>query len=398
MVVLLFGLMAGCDEPEVYSDYGHRGGWTQTSLNGTRTFGNMFKRAGHKVRSWRYLSPSLDEADVIVWAPDDFEPPADDVHYWLVHWLANSPEDRPGRVLIYIGRDYDAAPDYWQRMQLNPPAGLKNEYARRLREARNDATTNRPAPLKNRECDDWFTYDPDSAKAQVKGLLGPWARGVDSSQVEIQRHTRLLPGEDATLLLADENGKELVSEMSYEPYYNDYDAEDGRLILIENGSFLLNAALVNHEHRKLAGRLVDHVGPPKKRVVFLESNSGGPAIRETDPSNQPPTGLQLFRVWPIGAVLTQLAALGIVFALMKWPLFGLPRRLQGRSPTDFGSHVAALGRLLRNSKDRRHAFDLLRLYRQSLHRDTVVCDTVPIEIELSARDSLSPPPHDPPSP
>ncbi len=31
-----------------------------------------------------------------------------------------------------------------------------------------------------------------------------------------------------------------------------------------NGSFLLNLPLVNHEHRKLAGKLIDAVGPPGK--------------------------------------------------------------------------------------------------------------------------------------
>jgi hypothetical protein len=140
-------------------------------------------------------------------------------------------------------------------------------------------------------------------------------------------------------------------------------------MMIENGSWLLNARLVNHEHRKLAGRLVDTIGPPPRTVVFLESQAGGPQVRDTDPSSAPPTGLQLFRVWPIGAVLAQLAALGIAFALMKWPLFGTPQRGIREPLTNFASHVTALGRLLRYGRDRTHAVELLRVYRQTQRRD-----------------------------
>ena len=35
----------------------------------------MFEQAGHQAYSWHWLSPKLDDADVIVWAPDDYEPP-----------------------------------------------------------------------------------------------------------------------------------------------------------------------------------------------------------------------------------------------------------------------------------------------------------------------------------
>src|SRR5690606_31970976 len=92
-------------------------------------------------------------------------------------------------------------------------------------------------------------------------------------------------------------------------------------------------------------------------------------IRDEDPTVQNPTGLALFRVWPIGAVLTQLAALGIVFALLKWPIFGIPKRLARASATDFNSHVAALGRLLAGGRNRAYAIGLLMLYRQSLRRE-----------------------------
>ena len=69
--------------------------------------------------------------------------------------------------------------------------------------------------------------------------------------------------------------------------------DESQLIVVANGSFLLNLPLVNHEHRKLAGKLIDAVGPPGQTVVFLESFAGGPPISD-DPSGGMPTGAEIF--------------------------------------------------------------------------------------------------------
>ena len=383
-------LLVGCGE-RVPTTYGRREGQAATSLNGTRVLGDMFKAAGHRVRSRQYLTPSLEHADVIVWFPDDFEPPTAEVEQWLTDWLTYGDYDDPTRVLIYVGRDFDAAPDYWQKMQTQPPPGLKQEYARRLSEAQSEAAARQPAKLARPETDDWFKFDINPPQTTVKSLTGGWADGIDASQVEIERNARLVPlDNEYELLLGDANREPLVSEY----HYLGYDESDpfGRLILIENGSWLLNARLVNHEHRKLAGRLVDSIGSDPRMVVFLQSEPGGPTIADSDPSSQPPMGLQMFRVWPIGAVLTQLAALGIVYALMKWPIFGTPNRLSRSSNTDFGSHVSALGRLLSYGRSRSHAINLLRLYRQAIRREAPPL----AETATASASSHSPPPLTPP--
>lgn len=359
--------IAGCQPSDtVQTTYGQRKGWGETSLNGTKVLSNMFEAAGHRVRSWQYLSPSLEKADVIVWAPDDFEPPSWEVQDWLYYWATDT---RPGgapRVLIYVGRDYDASVDYWTKMQSQAPPGLGAEYKRRLAEAKNDVARNRPNTLAPQEKGGWFSLDDAQKPSQVKQLAGPWAEGIDSSATEIHRHTQLSPSfDDNEVLLSNEQGDALVSQINLDGYRNVY----GRVILVENGSWLLNAPLVNREHRKLAGKLVDSIGPPERSVVFLESDAGGPPITDEDPNATPPTGLQMFLVWPIGAVLTQLAALGIIVAAMKWPIFGVPRRLRERSATDFASHIAAVGRLLGQGTNRNHAINLLRVYWQSLHRE-----------------------------
>lgn len=358
-------LVVGCGD-QVLSDYGIAGGPAGTSLNGTRVLSDMFAAAGHRVKSRSYLSPSLDRVDVVVWFPDDFDAPTWEVEQWLSSWLVEGDPDLPPRVLIYVGRDYDAAPDYWQRMQGQAPAGLKQEYARRLAEAKADEAANKPGTLSRSEAEGWFTLDDKPPQKKVKQLRGDWATGIDASKTDIRRSTHLVPDDDERqVLLADGQREPLVTEFDFSGYYDSETA--GRLIMIENGSWLLSARLVNKEHRKLAGKLVSSIGPPRRQVVFLESGTGGPPIHDTDPSLTPPTGLALFRVWPIGVALSQLAALGIVFAMMRWPIFGLPKRLMRHSPTDFASHIAALGSLLQKGRNRAQAIGLLLLYRKTVH-------------------------------
>ncbi|WP_425396373.1 DUF4350 domain-containing protein [Aeoliella sp.] len=372
LTLLLASLLVatGCTD-YVPSTYGQRGGIGATSLNGTRVLAEMFEEAGHRVRSWRYLSPKVKNFDVIVWFPDDFNAPSPEVEYWLTEWLTTDSEDGGQRVLIYVGRDYDAAPDYWQHMQGKAPQGLNAEYKRRLSEARADALAQRPRPLTRTETEDWFTLDAKNKQTKVKQLTGDWAQGIDSSKIDISRRNRVVPRDrHYEPLLSDEADNLIVSELAYDGGYLSGPMPVGRVIMVENGSWLLNSRLVNHEHRKLAGRLIDDIGPPRRNVLFLESGTNGPPIRDEDPSAGMPTGLELFRVWPIGAVLTQLAALGVVVSMMLWPIFGIPKRLERKSLSDFGSHVAAVGRMLANARNRAHAIGLLMLYRQSLRHES----------------------------
>ena len=381
-LLLLLVPLSGCQE-YVPSDYGRMSAYPNTSLNGTRVLGRMFTEAGHKVRSWYYLSPALERADVIVWFPDDFEAPTYEVEAWLNYWLVEGDASKDPRLLIIVGRDFDAAPDYWTRMQGSAPANLQKEYARRLTEAKTEAARERPKKLSDDSTASWFSLDETRKQKTVGTLTGPWAEGIDSSKAEVVRHTRMNPlDKEYKTLLSDGLGDPLVFEkkITYQNNYGDYSdfefnnydyysSGEGRLIMVENGSWLLNARLVNKEHRKLAGQLIDAVGPAPKRVVFLESGAGGPPIRSEDPDAEIPTGFQLFRVWPLGAVLTQIAALGIIYAVMKWPIFGIPRTwLQDRS-SEFASHIAALGDLLASGRNRSYAIRLLILYRQALRRD-----------------------------
>jgi hypothetical protein len=100
------------------------------------------------------------------------------------------------------------------------------------------------------------------------------------------------------------------------------DWNGGQIIVIANGSFTLNYPLVNHEHRKLAARLIEASSSADDRVVFIESDAGGPPIRDKEKATSPPTSLELLKVWPLNAILLHIAVLGLVLLLARAPIFG----------------------------------------------------------------------------
>ena len=357
LLVSCFAACGGCGQG-IGSAYGQRNAPGESrSVNGTAVLGEMFQEAGHKVLSWRLLSPWLyKKADCIVWFPDDFEPPGNDTREWLEQWL----RDQPGRTLIYVGRDFDAVAWYWDKIDPDVPKEQRPELLRRKAAAKIDFRVERGQIPKSEDCQ-WFTVEEEYKPRKVTTLDGrpPWLEGVDPSKLEIELNGRVLPSQFAEVLLESEGDMLLSCE----------EFGDSQLIVVANGSFLLNLSLVNHEHRKLAGKLVDMVGPEGQTVVFLESYAGGPPIREKDPSPDVRTGMEIFNVWPTNWILLHLAVVGIIFCFSRAPIFGIPHQPDIHGTSDFGEHVAAVGELLERSGDEAYATARIEQYEQLLRGD-----------------------------
>lgn len=350
--LLLVAVLAGCRQ-DLATQYGQRKGPGVTpSVNGTAVLSEMFEHEGHTVFSWNSLSPKLERrADVIVWFPDDFQPPGQQVRDWLDAWLS----DKPGRTLIYVGRDFDAANWYWDTIGPRIPPQQAGELQTLKSEAKTVFLTGRSAIPKSEDCQ-WFTVQGSAKHRKVQSLQGKpeWVRDVAASQVAIELYGRMIPPEDAEILLRSEKDV-LVSRQ---------EQEHSQRIVVANGSFLLNAPLANHENRKLAGHLIDEVGPAPKTVVFLESYAGGPMIRDDDSFPRVPTGMEIFHVWPTNWILVHFAIVGILFCFARYPIFGPPRQPKPEDRSDFGKHIEALGEMLQRSEDTTYAFARLLHYRQ----------------------------------
>jgi hypothetical protein len=357
---------------QLASAYGRRRGTDYSrSVSGTSVLAEMFRSAGHRVTTWTRLSPRINDCDVIVWAPDDFAPPAKEQREFLEDWLTKGDG---GRVVVYIGRDYDAATAYWNKVQPTAPPEDATEIQRRLARAKAQHASDR-AKMPVKHYARWFTAKRDGDRRDVKTLEGPWAAGIDASKCEISLEGRLDVPEQADITPSDaaipENFEPLLSSEGDRLATRVTDPDnwdDGQVIVVANGSWLLNYPLVNHEHRKLAARLVNECGSPGK-VGFLESSEGGPPVMNKEPSgdNSP---LAFMDVWPLNAIIVHLTVLGIIFCLARSPIFGRPRELPVEPAADFGKHVTALGELLARSQDQNYAQSRLHQYRELAKRDS----------------------------
>jgi hypothetical protein len=369
--------LAGCGSG-IDTTYGYGPGTPVAgkSVNGTAVFQTMFEESGHKVDSWWRLSPRLERADAIVWFPQDYGMPSPAAREWLEEWLTEEPE----RTLIYVGRDFDAGPVYWRTLKTGAPASQLPRINSELQAAQAwfDGQRSGRQPL---EVAGWFRFDTASQKVDVRSFHGAdgWTDGIDATKVEIELHDRLLPSDDAETLLG--TGPDTI--VSRQPL------GDGTLIVVANGSFLLNLPLVNHEHRKLAGRLVAELGDEPQRVFFLECGSS-PEIAHEEEEFHVPSLLAIFSLPTLGVIVMHLAVAGIVFCFMRFHIFGLPRRVPVSGLSDFGEHVAALGFLLSKTPESQFASARVAHYQQTVRRD-------PKSARTSAPAAPAPAPPVPPS-
>ena len=385
LVALVLLALGGCmaQDEELNRAYGQRRGLdARDSVNGTAVFAEMFERAGHRVVTKQKLTPSTRDADAIVWFPNDFAPPSPEAIAWLEDWL----QEEDGRVLIYVGRDFDAAIPYWEKAlpkAKQRTAPVRQEMRLRAQADKTAFGNQRTQNTSPRECA-WYAYDPGHPRRQVTTLEGPWSQGIDATKAEIELYGKRSEGSfgyaDRNVLLSSD-GDVLVDRIEFEVaeyYYDSYDDEwyvdesapvgSSEAILVTNGSFLLNEPLINHEHRKLAGKLINRCAG-QDTVVFLESGPDGVPILDRDPPPEVPSSLAIFKVWPLNIILVHLAVVGVVFCFARWPIFGRPRKAKQRRITDFGHHVAALGAMLEQTQDRGYARAQLAAYRHADHAD-----------------------------
>jgi hypothetical protein len=353
---------AGCEE-RIETEYGGRTGPMQgPSVNGTAVLADMLANAGHNIISRTSISPGLnDSADVIIWFPDDFRVPDPKVVRWLEAWLSSG----GGRTLVYVGRDFDAAVEYWRTVAPTAPPSQAAEVKLRRDEAEDEFTQARSSVLDGETCA-WFTVKSLAKPRRVTTLAGPWSAGVDVKKADLRLYSTYQFDTGDEVLLSDGTDTLAARRQFYSPDSWGGAIPPNQLIVVSNGSFLLNLQLVNHEHRKLAAHLIDEL-PQSARVVFLESGPGGPTIRDAEPAPRPPNVLEVFAIWPLGAVLLHVAALGLVFCFARMPIFGVPRDPREVSLSDFGKHITAFGELLHLTRDRGYAQSRLDHYHQTVH-------------------------------
>lgn len=363
LLALTLAGLAGCSEG-VETDYGRS---RAASINGTGVLLRAFRDRGHETRAAVRLTETLSEwADVIVRVAQVPGPPGKEEAAWYDNWL----QERADRRVIFIARNYDARPDYWQATLDGLPADAAPRLRERLTEALNLSRTwydDLPPHVKHpADPDEWFAVEPSpkgkpAAPVVAKKLQGPWAAGVDAAKVAVVVREPLKVNDETVLLSAD--GAALA--MSWEH------GAGGRVLAVANASFLLNAALAVRPARwPLATRVVDwagfdgdedegETGPfVRRRVAFVEGRN----VLSDGAKN--PSVFDLLWVEPFGKVAAQVFLFGLAACLAIAPRLGRPRPSEPSGAERPAANPEALGALLARAGNARDAREVLEFYRR----------------------------------
>ncbi|HOP76577.1 MAG TPA: hypothetical protein PLD05_03760 [Thermogutta sp.] len=327
--------------PEVDVTYGTMGWLGRKSINGTWVLAEMVRRSGHSVSRSTHLSPMLKEqADCLIWFAADPNVPHESVVTWLEDWL----KAKPGRTLIYVGRHFEATSLYWKKLLERFPD--QYDPVRQKEIARRQALEEQFLQLISNvegQCA-WFSFKPlpDVVRPKSLEMHPQWRVPVNPQDLEIELRSQMIPAQDAEVLIRSEKHV-LVARLP---------RGSSQILLVNNGSFLLNMMLVNREHRKLARRLVQAIdesgtsGP--KRVCFLELRPGYQVV--TGPTEEP-SPYRFLTVYPLNVIVLHLFLLAVLFALARFPRLGPGYEPDLVLRTSFDAHLAAMARWLRRTRD-----------------------------------------------
>lgn len=364
--------LMGCQQEKLVTEYGKISGIDgATSLNGVSVFADMFAERGFSVKRRQKISPRIERFDTLVWFPDDYSCPSVETTEALNNWLENGWE----RTLIYVGRDYTAQADYLRKVMGSAPSEQKEELLRRMAEAKLAEDTG-PKSYDYYWLDDdltscdWFEHQ-SNRRVKAAKLTGPLTTGIDTTGPPLEYATQLVPnpetsGPDGTWEVTtwlSANDCDFVFELQNR--FDEY--SDNKILVVNNGSFLLNYALVDRRNRQFAGELIDSCNEYGD-VLFLESGPHGIEVSDSDTVNH--------NTWawiaqpPLRYIVPHILLWGVLFCFVYFPIFGRPRTMRKRSTSTFRNHVDAIGKLLGRSGQTNRAINKIQKYQQLVHNES----------------------------
>ena len=307
---------------------------------------------------------------------------------WFERWL----RAKPNRTLIYVGRDFDAAPWYWRKIEPTAPAGQQEAIADvrggsgtclsvgpAARTAHGDMPLvhgplwrgGRPGEQRHRRPRVVAEHrsvaignrieQPDVAPVG-HGRLAGVRRGPDSSGGSIsgRANSWWFP----TVRSSSMRRWSTTSTANWPESWSTPSAPAGAT------SFSWKAARsrsISRPARRSPAPTPFGRSPERRlsrRHASRQDADNGPPIRRTDPAPDMPNGLELLLVWPTNWILLHFVLIGILFCFWKLPIFGLPRPEDPIGAADFGRHIDAVAALLQRTADRRYALSRVKHYQQ----------------------------------
>jgi len=332
--------------------FGDADGRFKQSVNGMAVFAELLKQHGCDVKMFRTFSEQVDDVDLVVWVADRLDAPNSAELALITERNANNRWSQ----LLFIGRDYDASIAYWEKVIDQLPKKKRSDAEKLLDHKKSEWNKFRSSSqfISNR----FFRYRVEDRWEAVTELSGLLSRGIDESKTDLVLTGRVinLPKFDVEVLLRA-NGEPFVFVLT---------AKDDSLIGLEiivvaNGSLLLNLPLVNHENRKIADNLIDLLDPQRVAMLCTGSND----ISQTE--NQDPIKPNVWEwmaVPPFNWIIPHFILFGLLYLFCYFPIFGRPAKLPPTQVSKFNMHLEAVGELMKQSGDKQFARNAIEHYRQ----------------------------------
>ncbi len=441
IVSLCVCCLSGCGGTVFSPTYADTSYPQKNMINGLGAFERICKRSDVRFFDVTRLSPRLDQADCILLVGDTFHPPAKEARDWLEEWLRS----KPGRTIIYFGRDFEA--DIFYRQQTLDQVDASSLYRGQLELA--DLQSQLDSLMSGEITRDafcrWFVLKWDVEPRVVKEFRGPWSDQLpvtDSGwpvRVHLERPVKeRAPSRLSTAAIVTttptptrnpnvvKRNRGLRRATIARSFWNETDIEapevwdaewrlapqsqnlleaaDGtplvmrltsanypgsQIITLANAAPLMNGSLVESHFRMIATRLVEQIGSGK-RLAVLPYDSSGIMISSVEESENNVAGLSVLTTWPMNIIMVHLTLFGIVMCLALFPILGRPRSEGPRTTRDFGMHAQALGQMLSRTRDMTFALRVIAEYTRIvrgeslpawLQSSSTIHDAVPVPPE-----------------
>ena len=344
------------------------------SINSTSLFAKRLEELGYDVTVRNRISPKINEFNIVFWFPEDIRCPSDEATKAIEKWMDKG---YGAKTLVYVGADYRADEDYYRAAQKRVSPELKVESQRLLSEAQLAAQTRRNSwrddwqGRSNIACD-WFDIEVIKPRKYSNVLAGPMADNASFSVApELPVKVVMSPKKSTakwgveSLLAVD--GEDMVYRLSDNISYSTH-----QIIVVQNGSFLVNLAAADPNKQALADQLVAEATSLSEdeygfgfspQILILESEYEIP-VRNTDFVNQ--NSWAWIAEEPLCYIVPHALLWGVLFCFVYFPIFGRPKRTPKQSTTSFRNHINAIAKQLSKSNSKEHARWTIEQYQESV--------------------------------
>ncbi len=393
MLCLLLICVAGCEIDDIDDDgFGRiRSNSGYGAIDGISGFVHMLKSRGWNVRQSSRISPQIERYNTIIWAPNRDLPPSDAAIERLERWVKDGSGDRR---VVFIGPGFRSR-KLLDKKQIELADDENLERAVRRYQEKQIQGRFKPGSYfwygggDGKDCD-WYELTEIESEP-VENVSGPWAVGIPTDELELycgiydfKIPADLRPlvdsrknddiddenyidnagvyGDRAEVLLKGD-GHNLVYRIPIEPNYNQYynfdyddnDVDESGVYIVANGSFLQNFGLISPGNQELANKIADVcVGD----ILVLQS--GPQPIEVTESLAPEKNGWEWLSKRPLRDIVPFFLLLATFTFFVVFPIHGRPKRIQLHPKKTFADHIRATGQLLKASRGRDWAKNVMQ--------------------------------------